>query len=73
MEESSSDTKDSGNGDGSHGPSSSDASRTSQPMKLDSSDLLKLPGDDDQDELELAREKGKSDSEIFKELKGQLK
>ena len=73
MEESSSDTKDSGSGDGNHGASSSDASKTSQPMKLDSSDLLKLPGDDDQDELELAREKGKSDSEIFKELKGQLK
>ena len=73
MEEISSDTKDGGSGDGNHGPSTSDNSKTSQPMKLDSSDLLKLPGDDDQDEIELAREKGKSDSEIFKELKAQLK
>ena len=72
MEESS-DTKDTGSGDGGHGSASSDTSKASQPMKLDSSDLLKLPGEEEQDDLELAREKGKSDSEIFKELKGQLK
>ena len=68
-----SDTKETGGGDSNQGSSSSEASKSTPLVKLDSTELFKLPGDEDQDEIELAREKGKSDSEIFKDLKAQLK
>ena len=72
MGDSFADTKEAGSGDSNQGSSSSDTSKTAPSVKLDSSEPFKLP-DEDQDEIELAREKGKSDSEIYKDLKAQLK
>ncbi|KAH3885458.1 hypothetical protein DPMN_009452 [Dreissena polymorpha] len=51
--------------------SAGDASKGKSP-RADTGEFV-LPKDDDNDDLEKEREKGKSDADIFKELKAQLK
>jgi hypothetical protein len=57
---------------------SNSSASTSEPCKGKSpkgeaGDGFVLPKDDDNDDLEKEREKGKTDAEIFKDLKAQLK
>ena len=53
--------------------SSNDANKGKSPKGDGAGDNFVLPKDDENDDLEKEREKGKTDAEIFKDLKAQIK